>query len=508
MESGRIIGGKYRLTRELGEGAMGLVWAATHEMLGREVAIKFLLPTVEQAETAAARFVAEAKAAARVKHRFVVDVFDFGITEDGLHYMVQELLDGVSLADCMCEGPAWPVADVLRFMAQCLSGLEAVHQIGIVHRDLKPENIFVMRDPEGCYPKLLDFGISKVSADLAAAKGRARPSLRQGRQRRLTAIGTTVGTPAYMSPEQLCGASSISGSADLYSVGVVLYEWLSGRVPHGDVSNPTELYRRIAARSGATLRTLRPDLDPGLCALVDKALDPEPQQRFASALEMRHALLRVAALQTVGLSVVQRGLPNPAPVSGTQAMLANADHPFSSDSKVAIPGLVDSRRRLTMTVGALLLMGAVIAVGLRFSSSSTPGDRTPSVPTSPPASRELAATAPTAATIPSGLDPGSPEPSLEANGFAEPTDGTQHPVAAPAAGKRDVEPVTAAVVRDRKRSPGGAHQARTTRHAEHGSALDVTTEQTPAATPPLTNDRSGPASAPAAPSKFVRTLDF
>jgi len=142
MQAGSIVGGKYRLTREIGQGSMGTVWAAVHELLGREVAIKFLSPSFEDPRTSAARFVAEAKAAAQVKHRFVVDVFDFGITEAGGSYMVQEFLSGEPLSDVMYHGPHWSLAEAARFMEDCLSGLSAVHERGIVHRDLKPENIF------------------------------------------------------------------------------------------------------------------------------------------------------------------------------------------------------------------------------------------------------------------------------------------------------------------------------------------------------------------------------
>ena len=387
MESGRIIGGKYRLRQEIGEGAMGSVWAATHEMLGREVAIKFLLSTAESPEIAAARFVAEAKLAARVKHRFVVDVFDFGITEDGLYYMGQELLEGVSLADSMYEGPAWSLQDLLQFTAQCLSGLEAVHQMGIIHRDLKPENIFVIRAPEGVHPKLLDFGISKqadTSNERTQQQRRSlqRPSLRAGRPRRLTGVGTTIGTPAYMSPEQLCNASTMDGRADLYSLGVILYEWLTGRVPFEDATNPAELYRCISERTAPQLSALRPDLGRELCSVVERALSPDPGQRFANAADMRSEILRILPSQPRVFSIVQKlGLRLESPLAHglapRQDLLARA--PVGAldtrkrtvdDGPMSIPGLAGPSTKGWLIAAAAGVLGLLLVIGA-WSATST-----------------------------------------------------------------------------------------------------------------------------------------
>jgi serine/threonine protein kinase len=305
LDVGTIVGGKYRLSRALGEGSMGSVWAAVHQVLGREVAIKFLRQSFEDANTAAARFAAEAKAAALVKHRFVVDVFDFGVTDAGDSYMVQELLQGRPLSDLLTEGPAWSVRDAVRFMMDCLSGLSAVHERGIVHRDLKPENIFVIPEVEGSVPKLLDFGISK-SAEPPRERSVKRPSLRAPGKGRLTAFGATLGTPAYMSPEQLRNLSSLDARADLYSLGVVFYEWLAGHCPYASNHNFAELVEQIESRAMTLLEELRPDIGPELCAVVTRALDPDREQRYGSALEMRAALAQTLTLLPEASTRVQR----------------------------------------------------------------------------------------------------------------------------------------------------------------------------------------------------------
>ncbi len=359
MEAGRIIGGKYRIRRIIGEGGMGAVWSAVHEALDRTVAIKFLRPAGADAETASARFVTEAKSAARVKHRFVVDVFDFGITEDGVYYMVQELLEGEELTDCIVRGPAWEVRDVVSFICQCLSGLEAVHQAGIVHRDLKPENIFVMRDSDGRYPKLLDFGISKL-AEATPGRHSMQPARPAGRAKQITTKGTTLGTPWYMSPEQLRGRRDLDGRADLYSLGVIMYEWLTGRVPY-EQDNVAELSLQIASGSATPLISLRPDLGHALSSLVARALAPEPDGRFASASAMRDALTEILPSLATGFSVVQKSAKS-APIGAkTELILKSAASPFrdEGDSGHGVQGLGSSRARPWM-----LAVGAVILVGL------------------------------------------------------------------------------------------------------------------------------------------------
>lgn len=310
MEAGRVIGGKYRLRREIGKGAMGAVWAAKHENLGRSVAVKFLRPTGLNPETAAARFVAEARMAAAVKHRFVVDIFDFGLTEDGISYMVLELLEGEELGERMYYGPPVQVADAVRFVGQCLGGLSAVHEAGIVHRDLKPENIFMMQDADGIFPKLLDFGISKRSEggdEMASVS--LRPSrMGGGRPVQLTQPGTVIGTPWYMAPEQLRGKRDLDARTDVYAIGIILWEWLTGRVPFDD-DNIGDLVVNMMSSGPPDLMAVRPELGPELADVLRRAMALRREERFQSAQEMRDALQALPKLPEAW-TVVQKAIAN------------------------------------------------------------------------------------------------------------------------------------------------------------------------------------------------------
>ncbi len=305
---------------------MGAVWAAVHEALDRPVAIKFLTPSQEDGATASARFVREAKSVARVKHRFVVDVFDFGVTDEGLYYMVLELLEGQELATVMQREEPWRVRDAIQFVMQCLSGLDAVHKSGLVHRDLKPENVFVMRDNDGRFPKLLDFGISKIAEQEPApapVPGNA-PGTGAGRRprlRQLTRVGITLGTPCYMSPEQLRGRRDLDGRADLYSVGVLLYQWLTGQVPYNHHSL-AELAQLVHSRSAPSVAQLRPELGQALSQVIVRALAPERDARFEDAQQMRNALAEVLDTIPANATCMKAGARRRAAPAQTQLVLA------------------------------------------------------------------------------------------------------------------------------------------------------------------------------------------
>ena len=281
---GNVVGGKYRILDPIADGAMGSVWKAVHVTLERPFAVKFLKDTGAQTARLEDRFLNEARRAAAVRHRFVVDVVDFGRTDEGTPYMVMEYLKGVSLAERLRQKPRPTVQELLQIMQQALEGLDAVHRAGVLHRDLKPENIVLCSEGDAVWAKLVDFGISReLYAESVDAKGN-----------RLTSPGTTLGTPWYMAPEQVQGGANVDQRCDIYAAGVVLYEALTGRLPYMD--EDLDMVLLMVSAGGATpISQRRPDLPGALSALVDRALALDPLERFPTGREMATALGQVAA---------------------------------------------------------------------------------------------------------------------------------------------------------------------------------------------------------------------
>ena len=216
MEAGDRIASRYRLIERIGEGGMGEVWRAEQVKLGRAVAVKLIRRAGEQAG-ARERFAREAELAAKIDHRNVAGIIEYGETDEGNQYLVMPLLRGETLASRLRRAPAPSLGEVLAWVRGVLGGLAAIHDEGIVHRDLKPGNVFLAEDADGVVPKLLDFGISR--APRSAETGS------------LTQVGAAVGTPEYMAPEQFESARDVDHRADLYGAGALLYEALTGRPP-------------------------------------------------------------------------------------------------------------------------------------------------------------------------------------------------------------------------------------------------------------------------------------
>jgi serine/threonine-protein kinase len=267
---GTLLAGRYELGELIGRGGMGEVYAARDVRLERIVAVKRLRADLIDRPKMRDRVAAEARAAASLSHPHVVAVFD-SVIEDGHACIVMERLDGRTLADDLGHGPLEPVRAV-DAAVQILEGLAAAHEVGLVHRDVKPGNVLLADD--GAW-KVADFGIAKW-ADAETT---------------LTATGELLGTPSYLAPERLEGLDA-SPRSDIYSVGVVLYEALAGRRPF-DGDDPLQV--ALAVRDGAhqPLAEAEPELDPELCAVVERAMEPDPEDRFASAAEMASALREV-----------------------------------------------------------------------------------------------------------------------------------------------------------------------------------------------------------------------
>lgn len=277
-----VIRERYQLESMIGEGGMASVWRARDLTLARSVAVKLLFARDDRDRSAlTARFLREARIAASVQHRNVIQIVDFGTTEDELPFMVMELLEGEPLSGRMHRERKLPVADVVQIANLTLRGLAAVHNTGIIHRDLKPDNIYLKRENQSVYPKILDFGISR---SVEPQSGR--------RSALTTREGMIIGTPEYMSPEQARGVKDIDPRTDLYSMGVIMYECLTGRLPfHSE--NVGDLIIQVVTGTAPTVHELMPEVPLEVSKVIEHAMARKREERFSSAVEMQAALLDV-----------------------------------------------------------------------------------------------------------------------------------------------------------------------------------------------------------------------
>jgi serine/threonine protein kinase len=269
--------GPYRILAKLGEGGMGAVYAAEHTKLAARVALKVLHGPYAQSPEAVARFVTEARASARIGNPHIIEVRDLGELPGGGYYLVMELLEGRSLAQALEQDGPFSPERALHLLTQLCDALGAAHARGIVHRDLKPENLFlVARDGDPDFVKVLDFGISKVLDEAWAPKG-------------MTRTGAMLGTPYYMAPEQVHGARDIDARADVYALGVIAFELLSGTRPFRAETFPA-LLLEITQTPAPDLAKLRPGLPPVLVRAVHRALAKRREDRPESCAAWRAML--------------------------------------------------------------------------------------------------------------------------------------------------------------------------------------------------------------------------
>ena len=279
---GQILAGKYRIERVLGVGGMGIVVAAMHVQLDERVAIKFLLPDALESPETVARFAREARAAVKIKSEHIARVSDVGTLENGAPYMVMEYLEGRDLAAYLKERGPLPVDEAVTYLLQAMEALAEAHGMGIVHRDLKPPNLFLTRRADGtAQVKVLDFGISKVTA---------RGGMHEAS---LTKTSSVMGSPLYMAPEQMVSTREVDARADVWALGVVLYELLAGHVPFQGESM-TELCARILQEPPSPLRMTRPDVPPELEGLILRCLEKNRDQRLGSVAELASGLVPFA----------------------------------------------------------------------------------------------------------------------------------------------------------------------------------------------------------------------
>ena len=273
--TGVTLSGRYLVTRKVGQGGMGAVYEATHTLIGKRVAVKVLLEKYAQREAIVKRLKQEAQLASSIGNEHIIDITDFGNTDDGRTFVVMEFLEGESLAECLAKEPKLPESRILRIATQAASALAAAHAKGVVHRDIKPENIFLLKRKELDFIKVVDFGISK--------------SLRQSGEEeeavRLTQTGMVLGTPLYMSPEQARGDEDLDHRVDIYALGVIMYEAASGRVPFSG-NNYLSVISQVLNETPKPLREIRPELSDEFEAIVNKALAKDRNDRYASATDM------------------------------------------------------------------------------------------------------------------------------------------------------------------------------------------------------------------------------
>ncbi|TAK27468.1 MAG: serine/threonine protein kinase [Myxococcaceae bacterium] len=348
LTRGDVIGGKYKLIDPLGEGGMGAVWIAENlSIRGAEVAVKVLHANFARDPDAVRRFRAEAEATVRIGHPSIVRVFDYGQSDDGSPYMVMERLHGESLADRLERDRSLPVAEAVEVVTAVLEALDAAHQREILHRDLKPENIFMAREGDVVRPKILDFGVSKFLGDDAERV-------------RMTRTGALIGTPAYMSPEQARGETAIDLRSDVWAMGVILYELLTGRLPY-EAANYNAMMIRIATEGHLPLTEALPDIDPVLASIAERAMARTARERYATARQMREALLAWSRGEGV-LEATPRGSLPPARTSRSpMPTLVDADT-LPGDSLSTLRKEPPRRYALALALlGALAVGGALLS---------------------------------------------------------------------------------------------------------------------------------------------------
>ncbi|MES1175222.1 MAG: serine/threonine-protein kinase [Myxococcales bacterium] len=407
LQEGHLLGGKYRIDGVIGEGAMGVVVSAWHLDLQQRVAIKFLNPLLAQREDAVERFLREARAVVRIESEHVARVLDVGRLEGAEPYLVMEYLEGRDLAATLKQRRTLPIAEAVSYLQQACEAIAEAHAAGIVHRDLKPANLFLLgRENDVHRIKVLDFGISKMSAAAETAQ--------------LTNTSVIMGSPIYMSPEQLRSTRDVDEKADIWALGVILFEMLCGREPFV-AQNLAQLCAMVLEQPPTALRSLRPDVPVPLERVVLRCLEKAASARFPTVAELSFALVPFGSDHALALASAERA---------ARSLRRTGDALKSTLPGVVKPGgAAGSRWRVGF---AVLVAAALLCVGLLRSCPSTRSAERAIQATGhdskavvPPTPSLLAAASPPAALAPSVSVGQRPQPNLNApqNGL------TQRPLA-------------------------------------------------------------------------------
>jgi serine/threonine-protein kinase len=481
FEPGEIIGGKYEVGELIGAGGMGYVVAAKHVDLGESVALKFLRREALAHDELVMRFATEARAAVRIKSEYVARVFDVGNLPDGVPYIVMEHLSGKDLCQLLHEQGQLPVRLVVEYVMQVCEALATAHSVGVVHRDIKPENLFLTDRAQGMsIVKVLDFGISKVALTGSAFD----------RKERFAKTMMPMGSPVYMSPEQIRADQDIDARTDIWSLGCVLYELLTG-VPAFDAPSLTQLSATILEKDPVAMASLAPEVPPELEAIVLRCLEKNRKARFRNVAELAIALYpfgprraRIFAercaslLAESGEGHVELDLPSVAPppmgrsTGPTGPIYGSA--PTSTNSPTAVvvedpeienPPFVKKRRRTWVL--ASLTCAAIVGAYAGARQESSVGNAPPAPKPAAAAARAVAQ-ANTQAAAPSPVV--EPTPSHVAVKSATP--------AAPAAATPSAAPAPKAAATAAQRRAAAAAAAARSKHesprpARGGDELDV-----------------------------------
>ncbi len=390
---GQLIGERYQIERKLGEGGMGEVYLARHVLMGRSCAIKVVSAGLSHDPDAIGRFNREATNASRISHPNVCAVYDFGVTGEGALYLAMEYLEGRTLTKALASGP-FPPERAVAILQQCAAGLGAAHELGIVHRDLKPDNIMLLDQKGRETVKVVDFGIAKAGT---------------GEGQRVTRTGLVVGTPEYMSPEQL-SSDEIDGRSDQYSLAVLFFRMLTGSLPFAATSAHETMAKRLT-ESPRPLAEVAPDrqFPPALQAVLDRALDRKPEARYLSVEAFAEAA--VAALAPDGFR--------------TEASLPRTE--------VVVPKIRPWRGAAGAGVGLALVAAAVMVWRASGGAGVSPVVPAPNPATTGPTGSEARPdsigqaapppqpTAPAVvATLPTPTNPAADQPFPTLDDFAEP----------------------------------------------------------------------------------------
>jgi len=373
LEPGTVLQGKYRVEHVLGEGGMGIVVAAIHLGLDQRVALKMLRPELRRMPEVVERFQREARAASKIEGAHVAKVLDVGALDDGTPFMVMEHLEGSDLSSVRRGGLPLPPALAAGYVIEACEAIAEAHGLGIIHRDVKPANLFLAKKRSGKTEiKVLDFGISKIGGTGEADSG-------------LTGSAVAMGSAEYMSPEQMLSARDVDTRADIWSMGVCLYELCTARGPFAGASLG-DTCAQVIHGAPAPPRNVVPQIPPGLEAIILRCLDKDPAKRFASAAELAAALIPFA-----GRAVEEAAAPRFSQPSLPMFAPAAPPDPSAVTTMALAPGAVRSPGiSLPVLAGIMIVALMIIAIAFALGRTHEAPQRAPTKPSPPRATASAA----------------------------------------------------------------------------------------------------------------------